>query len=232
MKILIVRFSKTGHTVKLANRIGEELGRRGHSVVYETIQPMVEYHWFREASKDFIRWPAISFGIFSKAWFRRYLRSYRQIEEDIQPLRYPDISGFDRICIGGPKWTQISFPIARYLKTVKGLENKSIGAFTTFCGPPLKTFEIDLIFIPMERIAREAGAEVTARVSVSSGYHPLPAMIYLFRVISYLRFFRSLKKFGIESHYAEAGIHKFCEDIISAVPAKRAIDNIGNKTAA
>ena len=112
MKILVAYFSNTGNTEKLAQAIHKELVRRGHAVEFEKIKPAIAYSWLREIARDFPRYPSIALALLSGAWMRHHIQTYNQVEEDIQALKYPDISEFNRICIGGPKWTQISFPVA------------------------------------------------------------------------------------------------------------------------
>ncbi|MCD6571127.1 MAG: hypothetical protein J7L53_10535 [Deltaproteobacteria bacterium] len=212
MKILVAYFSRTGYTEQLAKAISSELETRGHSIEYEIIKPAVCYSWFREVARDFPRYPFIAFGLLSSVYREHYLKSYHQVEEDIQALTYPDISEFDRICIGGPKWAQISYPVARYLQTIRGIRGKKIGAFATFGGPPLKIFEVELVFRPMTRLIERMGGSVVATVGVSSAYHDAGIMP-LFKLFSYLRFQQPIKNFKLGTEYANKGIMDFCNNI-------------------
>ncbi|MEA2103005.1 MAG: hypothetical protein U9P80_10650, partial [Thermodesulfobacteriota bacterium] len=171
MKILMVYFSRTGYTEQFAKAISSELEKRGHSIEFEIIKPVVYYSWFREVARDFPRYPSIGASLFSRAWREHHLKTYNQVEEDIQGLKYPDISGFDRVCVGGPKWAQISYPVARYLQTVRGIRGKKTGIFATSGGPPLKVFEVELIFRPMRRLIERMGGKVVASLIISSAFH-------------------------------------------------------------
>ncbi len=213
MRILMAYFSRTGSTEKLASALADELRSRGHAIEFEVIRPAVHYSPLREASRDFLRYPSILFSLASSAWRRHHVATYSQVEEDIQSLKYPDVSEFDRICIGGPKWAQVSYPVARYLQTVRGMRGKKVGSFTTFGGPPLKTFELELIEKPMARILGQLGAELVANLGVSSAYHELGIMP-LFRLHSRLTFGRSIEDFKLGSEYASRGIQKFCDDLL------------------
>jgi hypothetical protein len=66
---------------------------------------------------------------------------HHQPEEDIQPPDYPDVSRFDHVCIGGHKWAYTSYPIARYIKEIRGLENKPVSAFANFWRPAIDSWE-------------------------------------------------------------------------------------------
>ncbi|HPJ95156.1 MAG TPA: hypothetical protein PKY89_14680 [Deltaproteobacteria bacterium] len=213
MNILMAYFSRTGHTEKLAEIIGDELKKRGHSLTWEVIRPAVKYSWLREIAIDFPRYPSIGCSIFSSRWRDHHIRTYNQVEEDIQTLEYPDVSGFDRICVGGPKWGQISYPVARYLKTIHGIHGKQVGSFATFGGPPFKTFEIELIEKPVSRLLERMGAQVVATVYVSSAYHEAHLMP-LFRLLSLIGFGRPIEHFMLGSDYANAGIQMFCNDLL------------------
>lgn len=206
-------FSRTGSTEKLALALADELKARGHSIEFEVVKPEAQYSWIRLVSFDIIRYPSILLSLVSSWWKQHHLETYNQVEQDIQPLKYPDISGYDRICIGGPKWAQISYPIARYLQTVRGIRGKKIGAFATFGGPPLKTFELELIEKPMARLLGRMGAEVIASQCVTSAYHEASIMP-LFRFMSRLSFNRPIEDFMLESEYARTGIQKFCDDLL------------------
>jgi hypothetical protein len=221
MKILLSYFSRTGCTEKLAIAIGDELKSRGHTLEWEVIKPAVYYSWFHEVARDFPRYPSLLTCLASSSWRRHHIETYYQVEEDIQPLRFPNVSGFDRICIGGPKWAQIAYPVARYLQTVRGIRGKRVGSFSTFGGPPLPAFEIELYEKPMARFLGRMGAEVVANLGVSSGYHEA-SIEPLFRLISLLRFGRPIQDFMLGREYADSGIRAFCNDLLEEMPAKDA----------
>ncbi len=212
MRMLVAYFSYTGYTEELALAIRAELENRGHEVVVEKIKPAVTYSWLREAARDFPRYPSIILSLISASWKRHHLRTYNQVEEDIQALRYPDVSEFDRICVGGPKWAQMSYPVARYLQIVRGIRGKKVGSFCTVGGPPLPVFEEEFIFEPMKRLIERMGAQMVGRVCISSAYHAARIMP-LFRLISRIRFRRPVTDFLLESEYGKTGVRDFCTAI-------------------
>jgi hypothetical protein len=214
MRILIAYFSRTGSTEKLAAALADELKSRGHAIEFEVIKPVVYYSLLREVSRDFPRYPSILFSLASSSWRRHHIATYNQVEEDIQALKYPDVSEFERICIGGPKWAQISYPVARYLRTVRGIRGKKVGSFATFGGPPLKTFELELIEKPMARLLGRMGAEVVANLGVSSAYHEA-GILPLFRLLSRLKFGRPIEDFKLGTEYANRGLQDFCENLLA-----------------
>jgi hypothetical protein len=214
MRILIAYFSRTGSTEKLAAALADELKSRGHAIEFEVIKPVVYYSLLREVSRDFPRYPSILFSLASSSWRRHHIATYNQVEEDIQALKYPDVSEFERICIGGPKWAQISYPVARYLRTVRGIRGKKVGSFATFGGPPLKMFELELIEKPMARLLGRMGAEVVANLGVSSAYHEA-GILPLFRLLSRLKFGRPIEDFKLGTEYANRGLQDFCENLLA-----------------
>lgn len=216
MKILISHYSRSGHTEALALRLREELESRGHAVAMETIKPVGrpgKWRLLPPLWSALVLFPLfVWFETFRDWWFRRYPQS----EVDIEALAYPDVSGFDAICVGGPKWLYISYPVARYLRTVQGLAGKPVGAFATFCGPLLKVFELDMLFIPLAHRVKAQGAGLAATLAVSSHFHEFVffrEMEYLFRLVSRLRFRRPLRAFTLGSPWAEAEIDRFLRQL-------------------
>jgi hypothetical protein len=214
MNILITYFSRTGSTEGLALALADELKARGHAIEFEVVKPAVYYSWIREVSRDFPRYPSIIASLFIAPWRKRHLNTYNQVEEDIQPLKFPVVSGFDRVCIGGPKWAQISYPIARYMQIVRGIRSKNIGTFATFGGPPLKVFELELVEKPMALLLGRMGARVVATLGVTSGFHEASIMP-LFKLVSKLCFGKPIEDFMLGSEYANKGIQKFCDDLLA-----------------
>jgi hypothetical protein len=212
MKILIAYFSRTGNTEIMAREIEKILLQRGHTVSFEIIKPSIYYSILREALRDFPRVPAIALAIFLPVWRRHYFRTYNQVEEDIQALAYPNVSEFDIVCIGTPKWGHISYPVARYMQIVRGLRGKKTGVFATFAGPPLKIFEIELLFEPMKIFLTRMGSRVIATAGISTGFHEV-GLMPLFNLISKLRFRKPIKDFKIESEYGQKMIKDFCDSI-------------------
>jgi hypothetical protein len=216
MKILLAYYSRSGHTEKLALQLRKELEKQGHDVAVENIASLlapskwllVPPLWSALLVLPLVLWvPGLR-----RWWFKRY----PQPEFEIAPLRHTDVSAFDLVCIGGPKWLYIAYPLARYLKTVKGLAGKRVGAFATFCGPPLEVFELEMLFAPIEHRLVAAGAHLRATLAVSSHFHEFfffREMETLFRLISRLRFRRSLRSFVLDSPWGQAEVERFCRTL-------------------
>jgi len=212
MKILVADYSRTGHTERLAELIIKGLKSLGHTVVRERIEVEKRRNKWIILAQQIYTYPFIALALASSSFRRWWLRHYPQVEEDIRPLSYTDVSGFDCVCIGGPKWAEISYPVARYLKEIKGLKNKTVGLFGTFGGPPLEVFELELLFIPMSDRIERLGGKVAATLGLSSGYHEL-YILPLMKLISRIVFKRPLKSFHIESKYGKERIREFCDKI-------------------
>ena len=75
------------------------------------------------------------------------------------------------------------YPIARYLKQIKGLKGKNVGKFASLCGPPLRIFELELLFKPMAMKLEEVGAKLVSTLVLSSNFHELFVHV-VFRTIS------------------------------------------------
>jgi len=214
MKILLVFFSRTGFTERLIYEVKEKLKSRGNTVYVERLQSINEKSCLGEICKDLHHYPLIMLSLFSKWWRRRYLSNYNQVEDDIGQLQYSDVSGFDRICIGGPKWAHIAYPVARYLRVVRGLEGKQVGSVYTFGGPPLPVFELKMFEESMNRIINDRNASIIAHLGISSAYHELGIMP-LFRAISRIRFCKSIDYYKLGSNYSYNLIQKFCDTVSS-----------------
>ena len=216
-RILVVHYSRTGHTTRLAGVLAKTLRDQGHEVASETIR--VEKDW----NKWLLPLPLLPLLPFLplylvSAWFRRvWHRIYLQQEQSIRPLFIPDVSSFDMILLGTPKWLYISYPVARWLSTIKGLSGKRVANFATFCGPPLKVFEIEMLFEPLEARLRGLGATVGERLAISSDYHPyffFDEMRSLFRWLSMKVFGRPLNDFTLDGEIGSAEVHRFCSSVI------------------
>lgn len=209
MKILIAYFSKTGYTKEFAQAIENELSKKGYSVEFEIIKREKEHSWIYEVLVELPYYISIGICLVSKKWKTRHFKKYKQFEENIKPLKYEDVSEFDRICIGGPKWAHISYPVARYIKTVKGLNEKKIGSFATFGGPPLNFFEIELISKSMKRALSLQNATVISEAYISSNYHQA-GITFIFRFLSKLFFKKKIDQFVLKSDYSNEQIKNFC----------------------
>lgn len=219
MKILLAYYSRTGNTEELALRLAKEFAHRGHEVSLEKIETLQTRSKWRLALPLLSTLPVLPLYLWVAPFRRWWLRRYPQAQLPIRALKQPDVSGFDRICIGGPKWLYIAYPVARYLQQVTGLTGKRTGAFATFCGPPLPVFEMEMLLSPMQRLVQEKGAVVTAQLAVSSHFHEFfffHEMEYVFRLASRLCFQRSLRSFTLDSAWGQAEVNRFCDRLCNA----------------
>ena len=218
MRVLVVYYSRTGHTARLADVLVNEIRQRGHDVATETIR----------VKRDWNKWllpipllpllPLLPVYLVSERFRRFWHGIYRQQEQAIWPLAMPDVSRFDLVLLGTPKWLYISYPVARWLNMVNGLDGKRVATFATFCGPPLKVFEIEMLFDPLEARLRSRGARVSERLALSSDYHPyffFDEMRSLFRWISTKAFGRPLVDFTLEGEVGEAALRRFCDKLMA-----------------
>ena len=220
MQILIAYFSRTGHTETLALALAKNLRSRGHTVTLERIITT------QMRSKWRLTWPLLStlpvlpLYLTNRRFRTWWLQRYQQAEVDIAPLAHANVSGFERICVGGPKWLYLSYPLARYLKQVRGLETREVGAFATFCGPPLEVFEREMLFVPLQQRLALRGARVVATLAVSSQFHEFfwfGEMQWLFRLISWLAFRRPLASFALDSVWGQQQLENFCAALCAPV---------------
>lgn len=208
MRILLSYYSRKGYTERLARTIERELESRGHRIEVETIIPIgMASNWFILMSQCMPGVPHLLFSCFIKRTNR-----YHQPEAAIEPPRHLDVSGYDRVIIGGPKWVRLAFPVARYIKSIEGLRGKKVAGFTTFCGPPLTNFEIYAYFMPFNHIVRESGGEVIAQLGISSAYTdilllPKPWFKMLARTI----FQKRLSDFTLDSEWGRQQTEWFCD---------------------
>ncbi len=224
MKILIPYYSRSGHTGRLAQRLAAELDARGHEVVLEKIEAVRERNKWLLVPPLLPLLPWLPLYLLHAPFRRYWLARYRQREQDIRPLAHPDVSGFDLVLLGGPKWLYIAYPVARYLNTVSGLGGSRVGAFATFCGPPLKVFELEMLFGPLQDRIHAKGAQLFDTLAISSNHHPFfwfGEMEALFRWISKLAFGRPLAEFTLDSEWGKGEVRRFCDSVEAA--AGRAI---------
>ena len=215
-RVLIVYYSRTGHTARLAHVLADEIRRRGCDVDTEAIR----------VARDWNKWllpvpllpllPLLPVYLLNAGFRRVWHRVYLQPEQAIQPLAFPDVSAYDLVLLGTPKWLYTSFPMARWLKSASGLEGRRVAPFATFCGPPLRVFELEMLFDPLESRLRARGATVVDRMAVSSNYHPyffFGEMERLFRFISRKAFKRSLVDFTLDGELGQAEVRRFCDAV-------------------
>lgn len=211
MNILLAYFSLNGHTARLAEEISEGLVSRGHRVTQEVINaPGLPGNKYALASKCF---PGIPCLLFSTFLFR--LKRFYQYEVPIEPPRYQDVSGFDRVVIGGPKWLHLSYPVARYLKEISGLTGKRVAGFATFAGPPFRHYTMWAYFFPFRELVRRRGGEVVAELGVSTGYQDYPIMMPMYRILSRIWLGRKVSDFYMDSEWAGQHVTKLYERIES-----------------
>jgi hypothetical protein len=177
MKILIAYYSKTGGTEKLAKTLKKEFEVRGHSVDLEKVKPTKE--------RSFWFW-----------WCIRMIKG----ECEIQPPKIQDVSRYDAICIGGPNWTRLSLPVARYLREIKGLKYKNIGFFaTTVLWPQLEWYILSayLLDFTLSQAVEKKGGRIIDSILLSS-------------------FFKGR---SLDSKYGKKIIKKFCDRIETPIPS-------------
>ncbi len=213
MKILIAYYSRTGHTDKLAEILAKELNYRGHTVLIDRIEVVKRRNRWILLAQQIYTYPVIAVALYNSSFRAWWHQHYPQVEQDIKRPAYPDVSGFDLVCIGGPKWAEICYPMAMYLKQVKGLKNKRVGAFATFSGPPFETFELEMVFKPISDRVEGSGGKVVATLGLSSNYHELH-LLPLMMLASRINFRRPLSSFHIESEYGKEKIKEFCNRIL------------------
>ena len=109
--------------------------------------------------------------------------------------------------------------MARYLRQVNGLNGKQVGAFTTFCGPPLEIFELEMLFAPLRQRIDEKGGSLVARLAISSHFHEFfffNEMEYVFRMLSRMVFRRPLRSFTLDSEWGQQEVQKFCTTLVGS----------------
>ena len=86
----------------------------------------------------------------------------------IEPLGFR-VQGFDRVCLGFPKWTLSCPPLTRFLKTLPHRSEVGLGLFMAYGG-----FDEDRFFRSMTRKAQTRG-RVVARLAVKRSHVDSPA---------------------------------------------------------
>jgi hypothetical protein len=213
MRVLIAYYSRTGHTERLALALEKALQSQGHTVSLEKISVENKPSKWRLVPPLLSTLPLLPLYLLVPPFRRWWLKQYPQAEQAISPLAFPDVADFDCVCIGGPKWLYIAYPLARYLSEVKGLSGKRIGAFATFCGPPLKVFELEMLFSPIQDRVEVQGGALVATLAVSSHFHEFfffNEMEWVFRLVSRLVFRRSLRSFRLDSSWGQREVQRFC----------------------
>lgn len=109
MKSIIIYYSYTGNTKKIANILGEILNQKGELELIE-LRPLDE----------------------SNKFFIQATRAFRRKRAEIESVNF-DLKNFDLICFGTPVWAFSPAPAMNtYLDRCSGLENKSVILFVTY----------------------------------------------------------------------------------------------------
>jgi len=215
-RVLIVHYSRTGHTARLAEVLAAEIRLRGCDVDTEAIRVERDWNMWLLPLPLLPLLPLLPVYLTCARFRRVWHRIYHQQELAIRPLAIPDVSAYDLLLLGMPKWLYLSFPVARWLNTVRGLEGKRAAPFATFCGPPLKVFEMEMLFEPLESRLRARGAAVVDRMAVSSNYPPyffVGEMAHLFRFVSRMAFKRPLIDFTLDGEVGKIEVQRFCDAV-------------------
>ena len=135
MKILIVFFSYTGNTRKVALDIANNISD-DHVVEIEEIRSHKEH--------KYIFWLLSSFipGRCSK----------------IQDI-HKDLRTYDIVCFGFPKWTFSCPPFNQYLKEVVGLKYPRLGVFITYGG-----FDVERYYSSLLRKIENKGGNISSKI--------------------------------------------------------------------
>lgn len=216
MQILIVSYSRSGHTARLARELAREMRARGHAVSEESIRPRRDWNKWLLVLPLLPLLPVLPLYLAS-AWFRRFWHAvYFQPQQAIQPLLHADVSNFDLVLLGTPKWLYLAYPVVRWLSTVRGLAGCRVAPFATFCGPPLRVFEVEMLFAPLQAAIRRRGGSVVQCLHVSSNHHEFfwfGEMEVLFRRISRKVFQRPLADFTLDGELGQAAVQRFCHAV-------------------
>jgi len=215
MRILIAFYSRTGYTQELALLLADELISRGHDIELEKIEPKeTDNKWVLLLRTQWY-WGALGIGIISNKYREYFINNYKIPEVDIKPLVHKDVSKYDRILIGCGKQTVVPCAIERYLREIEGLAGKRVGAFATWAGPPFKHFEVEHLFRPIADRLERRGSRLVSILGLSSGYHEYhKQFIYIFNMLSRLRFGKPISYFEIHAEYGKRHIKVFCDELI------------------
>jgi len=109
MKSIVIYYSYSGNTGKVADILSEVLAQKGEVVT-------IDLHCLDEAN----------------SFLAQCHRAFRHTKGQIEPVNL-DLSGYDLICLGTPVWAFGPAPATNtYLDKCSGVEGKSIILFTTY----------------------------------------------------------------------------------------------------
>jgi len=140
MKILVIYYSQTGRTKRVAKELTDILGSRGAEVKQARIEPEEERDYntnITEARK----------GVAAKV-----------------KLTLTDVSVYDLLCMGTPVWSSAPAPsVNGYLATCSGLEGKKAACFATYGGGSARS-TLEKLRAKLE----EKGAKVIGSLGIDS----------------------------------------------------------------
>ena len=140
MKSLIVFYSLTGNTAKLADGLKDYLEKKGDVLLYRLNAP-------GEA----------------KSFFKQCVRAFLKKETIIKDAPF-DVGEFDLICLGGPVWAFNPVPAVRaYTRQCHGVQGKKALVFATYGSGAGKEKCLD----EMENLLKKKGAGRIKRCSIS-----------------------------------------------------------------
>lgn len=109
MKSIIIYYSYSGNTRKVAEVLAEHLRQKGEAEILELKAKDESNSFFGQCSRAF--------------WHKR---------AEIEPVNF-DLSGYDLICFGSPVWAFGPAPAMNtYLDKCSGVEGKDVILFTTY----------------------------------------------------------------------------------------------------
>jgi flavodoxin len=139
MKSIIVYYSYSGNTKKVADALAEVLKQKGQTDILE-LKALDESDSF--------------FGQCRRAFWRKRAR--------IEPVNF-NLSGYDLICFGAPVWALAPAPAMNtYLDQVQNIQDKEIILFTTFGSGTGNNHCLNY----MQRILAKKGATSCRRFSI------------------------------------------------------------------
>jgi len=111
MKVLVIYYSQTGKTKRIAEEIAKDFKAAGNEAKLTSIEPVEE--------KD-------------------YTTNVREAREGTEAKIKPtvsDVSGYDLICVGTPVWSSSpATPVNGYIASMTGIKDKKAACFATYGG--------------------------------------------------------------------------------------------------
>lgn len=147
LRILLVYFSWTGFTRSVAEEVKRLLSARNHVDICEIV-PVKK--------RSYLGW-----------LMRSFIPGWRV---DIQPS-ISDISRYDLLVIGSPKWTLGCPPVNEYLHRLRGVEGRRFAVFLTYGGFGEKRYLRRLLNILVKKGLKPSGWLLIKRRSMLQGRH-------------------------------------------------------------